>query len=353
MDGMNSSYPPPFAKLNRDLDRLEKDFSSSGIEAVPFEGRRIIMGKLSKLLRNMHSSYTVGIVTALPKEFAAVSAMIDNADVYPALPGDPNIYCVGTIPALSSESNIKHHVVVTQLVKMGNNSAASVASDLLRSFPDVRDVLMVGIAGGVPYPGKPDMHVRLGDIVISRDRGVVQYDMQKVETGKMEVRDTSMPPSARMIRVVNLLEARRLAGEYPWEKHIERAYHLEGVTRPDEEADVLHDSENPNSIIEHPSDPIRRKGCPKIHYGLIGSANTLLKNPQLRDHLRDNFGVRALEMEGSGIADGTWHHAAQYILVRGICDYCDSYKNDLWQGHAAVAAAAYARALVEALPVSL
>jgi nucleoside phosphorylase len=30
------------------------------------------------------------------------------------------------------------------------------------------------------------------------------------------------------------------------------------------------------------------------------------------------------------------------LAIRGICDYCDSHKNKLWQGYAALAAAAYA-----------
>ena len=38
------------------------------------------------------------------------------------------------------------------------------------------------------------------------------------------------------------------------------------------------------------------------------------------------------------------------LVIRGICDYCDSYKNDQWQGYSAVAAAAYAKQLLKAIP---
>jgi nucleoside phosphorylase len=55
-------------------------------------------------------------------------------------------------------------------------------------------------------------------------------------------------------------------------------------------------------------------------------------------------------MEGSGIEDGTWNAGQHYILIRGISDYCDGSKNDMWQGYAAVVAASYARALIESLP---
>ncbi len=56
-------------------------------------------------------------------------------------------------------------------------------------------------------------------------------------------------------------------------------------------------------------------------------------------------------MEGAGIADATWlSDKAGYLVVRGICDYCDSSKGDEWQAYAAAVAAAYTRALLEAIP---
>ena len=97
---------------------------------------------------------------------------------------------------------------------------------------------------------------------------------------------------------------------------------------------------------------MRIAGQPKLHYGVIGSSNMLLKEPLLRDRLRDEYQVRAIEMEGSGIASATWMSGnAGYLLIRGICDYCDLQKNDIWQGYAAVVAAAYARALIESIPI--
>jgi hypothetical protein len=34
------------------------------------------------------------------------------------------------------------------------------------------------------------------------------------------------------------------------------------------------------------------------------------------------------------------------LVIRGICDYADSYKNKLWQQYAAATAAAYAKLLL-------
>ena len=56
----------------------------------------------------------------------------------------------------------------------------------------------------------------------------------------------------------------------------------------------------------HPRDPKRRDDQPRVFLGPIASANTLLKDAALRDLLRDIFGVRAIEVEGAGIAHATW-----------------------------------------------
>ena len=60
-------------------------------------------------------------------------------------------------------------------------------------------------------------------------------------------------------------------------------------------------------------------------------------------------------MEGSGVADATWEYEkAGYLVVRGICDYCDvrtkHLQTDSWKRYAAMAAAAYVRALIESMP---
>ena len=60
-----------------------------------------------------------------------------------------------------------------------------------------------------------------------------------------------------------------------------------------------------------------------MFHGSIASANILLKDPHHRDALREQFGVKAVEMEGSGIADATWVGDTGYLVVREICDYCD------------------------------
>jgi nucleoside phosphorylase/HEAT repeat protein len=291
---------------------------------------------------------TIGIVTALPKEYAVVKILLENEKDKYKVPGSGagRQYCLGEIP--TQEGN-KHNLVLA-MVDMGNNTAAARASLLLEHFPNVKSIIMVGIAGGVPNPDKVDDHVRLGDIVISNESGVIQYDLIKQEIQQTTHRNPPRPPSASLLQAAKYLEVEEILGNCPWKKYIDQALSKLRASRPSEEKDILFCSDNQEMPIKHPEDPRRIKDQPRIFLGPIGSANILQKDPTARDKLREKFGVKAIEMEASGIADATWNHEAGCLVIRGICDYCDSHKNDEWQQYAAVVAAAYTRALIESMP---
>lgn len=89
--------------------------------------------------------YTVGWITALPIEYAAAKALLDEEhEPLPRKDGDPNLYTLGLI--------CQHNVVITCLPagSIGSDAAATVAANLSTSFPSVRIGLMVGVGGGVP-----------------------------------------------------------------------------------------------------------------------------------------------------------------------------------------------------------
>jgi nucleoside phosphorylase len=84
---------------------------------------------------------------------------------------------------------------------------------------------------------------------------------------------------------------------------------------------------------------------PAIHYGLIASANQLMKDATVRDTLAAEKDVLCFEMEAAGLMN---HFPC--LVIRGICDYSDSHKNKEWQGYAAMVAAAYAKNLLYRIP---
>jgi nucleoside phosphorylase len=289
----------------------------------------------------------IGVVVALPLECAAVLAVLDGYEAQMPSRVDPNIYYRGVIQVAGRGD---YRLVVAQCPKMGNNGSAMVAKDLIRSF-GVRHVMMVGIAAGIPNLTDVDKHVRLGDVVVSYGAGVVQYDLAKRHwDGSLQIRSCLPPPSRLLLGAADFIETTRLRGQTSWTRHLHRTGEL--GQRPADSTDVLYVQRGvrkPRWLrMSHPAGS-ERSGMPRVHRGLIGSGNSLMKDITERDRLASAVGIAALEMEGAGVADAVWDQTevADYLVIRGICDYADRHKNDLWQPYAAAVAACYLRAVIE------
>ena len=93
------------------------------------------------------------------------------------------------------------------------------------------------------------------------------------------------------------------------------------------------------------SRPIRIPDQPKIYYGLIASADQVMKDGITRDRIsKEAGGVLCFEMEAAGLMDDF-----PCLVIRGISDYADSHKNKRWQTYAAATAAAYAKELLSVI----
>ncbi|GAA0455304.1 5'-methylthioadenosine/S-adenosylhomocysteine nucleosidase [Sphingomonas molluscorum] len=288
------------------------------------------------------------VVTALPEELAAVLSTCDAHRTI-AGKGDRAIYrlCDYVLPDKTTRK-----VVVATLSDMGKANAAIVTATALQSFPDIEHVLMVGIAGGCPNPAQPAEHVRLGDIVISDHKGIFEYDDVKLKMGEVERRGSPQLPGYTMLQALAAVKADAFGGRRRWEEVIDASLPKlreadDSFERPDPSTDVLHVD---GKAVEHPEDKRRRPGRPRVFGGGVATGDALVKDPKLRDELRDRYGARAIEMEGSAVRTASWAAGKDSIIVRGVSDYCDQHKNDEWRFSAALAAAAYARALIEVMP---
>ena len=311
-----------------------------------------------------NADYTIGWICAISTEYIAAQGFLDqehDRSEYVS-PNDNNDYTLGKVG--------KHNVVIAVLPdgEYGISSAASVARDMLHSFPNVRIGLMVGIGGGAPSR-KHD--IRLGDIVVSAPRdgkgGVFQYDFGKT------IQDQSFRPTGFLNQPPALLRAAvsGLKAQYERKGHqLEEAINsiLEGnrrlrqkYKRPDRSSDrlyqpgVVHPPEDeagcatvcgddPSRLILRPK-RTEDEDNPAVHYGLIASANQLMKDALVRDILAAENDVLCFEMEAAGLMN---HFPC--LVIRGICDYSDSHKNKGWQGYAAMAAAAYTKDLLYRIP---
>jgi len=290
----------------------------------------------------------VGIFTALLEEYDAVRLMLKSEKRHHTPgPGAGHEYMLGEIPSLRGGT---HQVVLAQTIRMGNTSSAIGASKMLLDFPSIDVIIMCGIAGGVPNPDSVDDHVRLGDIVVSNGQGVIQYDFGKKTLATFDHRHAPRPPSSSLLQAVQVLEQERVAGSRPWDDYFQEGLTKRSLTRPPAATDIVLDKAG--VAIAHPpySGPL-----PRIFHGPIASANCVQGDYRIRDKLREKFKIKAVEMEGAGIADTSWEYEkAGYLIVRGICDYCDNRtkatQTDAWKPYVAMAAAAYTRSLLGMIP---
>jgi nucleoside phosphorylase len=310
------------------------------------------------------NNYTVGWICAILPELVAARAFLDEKHEAPDhLPvHDNNDYTLGRIG--------KHNVVIASLPngKYGTTSAANVARDMLRSFPQVRLGLMVGIGGGAP---SDKVDIRLGDVVVSspgnEGGGVFQYDFGKTIQDQ-DFRTTgslNQPPTVLLTAVGGLRSQYKMDG-HGFEKAIndilEKSPRLrKEFAKPDMSTDrlyqsrVVHPLNNDASCAticsNDPSTEVPRSprgewdDDPAIHYGTIASGNQLMKDALVRDMLAKKKGVLCFEMEAAGLMDDF-----PCLVIRGICDYSDSHKSKQWQGYAAMTAAAYAKDVLQRIP---
>jgi nucleoside phosphorylase len=316
---------------------------------------------------------TIGVLTVLPEEFAAACELLGCHSLVEIRGRN---YRLGSLKRFDQRES--HVVVVCRASDMGTATIAAKMSTLLQDSKNVRFVIMCGIAGAVPNPRKPSDHVRLGDIVVLSRRGVVQYDFVKEVEDGTQIRERWNQPSRAFLDAAQQLTLREQLGDRPWERYIalgiqELEKNSRGASwrRPTVEHDELKEFNgrfkdyvtwvarrmrirgalSNYRPIPHPVDERRISDAPRVFHGVIASANNLQKNPHRRDLLRDRFGAMAVEMEGAGVGDAAYEADIQFIIVRGTCDYCNGDKNDDWHNYAAVAAAAYTRALLEMVPL--
>lgn len=304
--------------------------------------------------------YTVGWICAIHTEYVAAQAFLDESHEGPdyVSPNDNNDYTLGKIG--------NHNIVIAVLPnsEYGLSSAAGVARDMLHSFPNLRIGLLVGIGGGAPSR-KHD--IRLGDVVVgvsnnSGKSAVFQYDFGKAMQGQefLETGFLYQPPPVLRTAVNGLMAQYDIEGNQLSEAvnnilNQKPRLRKKGYSRPEAATDRLYQSQfaHPSNDIgcaeacgDDPSKLIKRLERDDddgmvIHYGLIASANTLMKDALVRDELIRKRDVLCFEMEAAGLMN---HFPC--LVIRGICDYADSHKNKEWQGYAAMVAAAYAKDLL-------
>lgn len=293
-------------------------------------------------------SITIAIFCALAYEAVAVEHMLDQE--YKCCPK-----AIGPIKYVYSFGRIKKHkVVIAQPHQMGTVAAAHCATAVSQQFPNVRFALMVGIGAGIPNL-KHD--IRLGDIAVSIPQeahaGVIQYDFGKYELDGFVLKGCLNKPPPILTSADKWLEREELKERSPLKRALGRINKIPKFSHPNTADILFHDkfhhidegsdcsaceASNGRMVVSRATRPNKQ---PVIHRGLILSGNGVVKNPRDRDHLRRYVDAICYEMEAAGIMD-----EIPCLVVRGVCDYADTHKQDGWHYYAAAVAAAYCRTVL-------
>lgn len=338
--------------------------------------------------------FQVVIICALPLEANAVEALFDqrwdrDGNVYGKAWRDRNSYSLGRMG--------HHNVILAWMPGMGNNSAASVASDCRFSFENIKLALVVGICGGVPFR-KNGEEIVLGDVVISE--GIVAHDFGRQYPGQFVRKDDPQDRLARPTNEIRTVLAKLKGEQNEMQLRKKTFENLKTLQKgsglgaradyPGTHRDKLFQRQyrhkhQSSFVCETCSncklwnDPVcdaciestcEELGChdemlvsrrrlsdrqelgsmldddaiiePTIHIGRVASGNVVMKSGDERDQIAAKENVIAFEMEGAGIWDNF-----PCLIIKGVCDYADSHKSKEWQSYAAATAAACAKAFLE------
>ncbi|KAJ6041445.1 nucleoside phosphorylase domain-containing protein [Penicillium canescens] len=284
--------------------------------------------------RFTHEDYTVGWVCTRPLEYAVAEGMLDEQhSALPQVENDTNTYTLG---------GMQRHNVVLLCIPAGameTGVANTAVSGMLRSFPNIRIRLLVGVAGGVP---NHQIDIRIGDVMVgspvSSSGGVMLLKGSGesfAETGTLET------PPRELGNALATLQARHIRRRNEIQRHIEEMLEANPAMRlpfsfPDPEGDLLlppyyehHNKGMPNCLECDPPQVIPRpkhRGRPAVFYGPIGWTSSVINSGLALDAVSRQRVIYCIEMETMGLIN-----LFPCIVIRGIWNYSDSHRNKAWQ----------------------
>ncbi|KAI9903466.1 hypothetical protein N3K66_002818 [Trichothecium roseum] len=295
----------------------------------------------------------IAIICALPVEARAVRALFENTSsdavdggygyIVTKLQHDENAYTLGKISG--------HWVVLIHMPSVGKISAAAVTTHLKHNYTGIKLALLSGICGGVPnendkYPGEFEQSEH-SQALIGRPSPEIREFINKLESSKdaleQEIQETmgkNIKPNFQLMDDLydpNYWHMHREPEDCQGQpKTCERDQQTCGSARSST-CDALQC--NVNNLERRDK---RTELKPVVHFGPIASGDMVIKCGTHRDALAQKHEIIAFDMEGAG---ASMHQSC--LVVKSISDYADSHKNNTWQEHASLAAAACTKAIID------
>lgn len=277
---------------------------------------------------------------------------------------DDNIYVCGALTG--------HNVVIATCAPgmTGSVNAGRVTGAMFKTFSSIRMAVLVGIGGGVPRAQAPDdpiEDVHLGDVVVGwpGDGGpaCIPWGSGRWHQGaQFENLGTINRPDQVLLNALGKLASDHDMDLSKFQEHRERllqSKHKRKFTFPGLDQDRLFDTFYPHAgsygdkciscdidrMIRRPARTEEQAAEFIFHRGRIATGHALMQDAIRRDEIRDQHGVLCIEMEALGV-----DASRPCLVIRGISDYADSHKGDVWRSYAAGNAAVFARELLSKIP---
>ncbi len=269
------------------------------------------------------AEFDIAIQVVISPELEAVQShfKVDQRKDILGLGGD--IYYRGSCATRSGQ----HSVVIYCQGHAGNDAAAVAAERLiLRWHPKV--IFLLGIAAG--YRDK----CKIGDVVTP---SVVVNDQLGVMRLRRRLKRTQIYTPPQMM--VQLLQNCPV-DEAVWYKRL---------------LDVVSPPRAPRGRSAQYRKHVARK--PRHHVSAIYSSNLLLRDPNVlqrhQKHTHEQIRVGEMEAAGFSYACQTRFPPLPWFVVRGVSDFGDDFKDDVFHKWASHSAAAYLRCLLKGFDLDL
>ncbi|KAK6518255.1 hypothetical protein TWF506_005415 [Arthrobotrys conoides] len=336
---------------------------SSSSAASTTQGRQLQPGhetNISSLRKLSHEAYTIGWTAILKSELEASRLLLDEEhELLPPEEKDVNNYILGRMGL--------HNIVIAFPGPHTDTSAAELMENMLQTFKNIRFGLLVGVGGGAPsLPNleEPSRDIRLGDVIVGDPNGdnggLLQYDLDNWRVdGEFNIKSTLNKPPDLLVKSVRLLKSDQSFGRGEMNRYIQRTIAINKAIGQPHIDDCKYPGQDQDRLFKAGYQHVGGDDCskcnvkmierrlqrgakePEVHYKLIASAKKDLRQAEVRDKLREAWNVACFETEAAGFRDDF-----PCLVIRGIGDYSDDHKNELWQPYAAVVAAAYAKDLL-------
>ncbi|WP_333153337.1 phosphorylase family protein [Microcoleus sp. B9-D4] len=269
----------------------------------------------------------IAILTVIPQELAAAKAALGIQDISnnrTRTQDSQTIYLHGEL--FSERTNRTYRLALGCIGTAGNYNSSQAATEVIQAH-DPKLLVLVGIAAGIKGKAK------LGEVVFSeRVLGYESAALRQLENGTHTIQPRpdmlSVPNGIQQDVIFYLathkdripksqqgLESRflRIGGEFPMLSVQDRSYL--------QEKDIIRGIE--------------------IDVCIVASGEKLLKDPLVLEEIRDNQHgrVKVGEMEAIGFANACQRMGRDWLVIRGVSDFGDADKSDVFHRLASQTAA--------------